>query len=72
MATVKRAISIRQPYVEQILRGEKTWEYRSQNTKIRECVYLCASKTPGPDMLPLRHGFREQPYGFLIVYDIRY
>lgn len=33
-----RAISIRQPYVEQILRGEKRYEYRSQDTKIRERV----------------------------------
>ena len=49
MAAIKRAISIRQPYVEQILRGGKTWEYRRQNTKIRECVYLYASKTPGPE-----------------------
>lgn len=49
MATVKRAISIRQPYVEQILRGDKKWEYRSQNTRIRECVYLYASKSPGPE-----------------------
>lgn len=49
MATIKRAISIRQPYVEQILRGDKTWEYRLLNTKIRERVYLYASKTPGPE-----------------------
>ena len=47
--TIKRAISIRQPYVEQILRGEKTWEYRSQNTKIRERIYLYASNTTGPE-----------------------
>jgi len=44
-----RAISIRQPYVEQILTGDKTWEYRSQDTKIRERVYLYASNTPGPN-----------------------
>jgi len=48
LTTIRRAISIRQPYVEQILRGQKTWEYRRQNTKIRECVYLYASRTPGP------------------------
>ena len=49
MTTIKRAISIRQPFVEQILRRDKTWEYRRQNTKIRECVYLYASKSPGPE-----------------------
>ena len=30
LVTIKRAINIRQPYVEQILRGEKTWEYRGR------------------------------------------
>ncbi|PYQ88659.1 MAG: hypothetical protein DMG02_17325 [Acidobacteria bacterium] len=31
-----RAISIRQPYVELILRGKKTREFRSRPTNIRE------------------------------------
>ena len=35
-ARVVRAISIRQPYVEQILRGLKKREYRSRPTNIRE------------------------------------
>ncbi len=43
----QRALSIRQPYAEQILRGTKTIEYRSQPTKIRERVYVYASQTPG-------------------------
>jgi len=38
-----RAISIRQPYVELILRRLKTNEYRSRPTKIRERVYIYAS-----------------------------
>lgn len=38
-----RAISIRQPYVEQILRGTKRYEYRYRPTQIRERVYLYAS-----------------------------
>jgi len=42
-ASVHRAISIRQPYVELILRGEKVEEYRSMPTNIRERVYLYAS-----------------------------
>jgi len=40
---ITRAISIRQPYVEQILQGKKTEEYRSMKTNIRERVYLYAS-----------------------------
>lgn len=44
-----RAISIRQPYVEQILRGTKRIEYRSIPTNIRERVYLYASLKPADD-----------------------
>jgi hypothetical protein len=43
------AISIRQPYVEDILRGRKPYEYRSRSTKIRGRVYLYASKKPGAE-----------------------
>ena len=43
---VKRAISIRQPYVELILRRRKTREYRSRRTNIRERVYLYAALRP--------------------------
>lgn len=42
-----RALSIRQPYAEQILRGTKKIEYRSQRTHIRGRVYIYASKSPG-------------------------
>jgi hypothetical protein len=49
MATIERAISIRQPYVEQILLGKKKYEYRSTLTHIRERVYLYASKKPASD-----------------------
>lgn len=42
-----RAISIRQPYVEDILRGGKKYEYRSRATKIRGRVYLYASLGSG-------------------------
>jgi hypothetical protein len=44
-----RALSIRQPYAEQIMLGTKTIEYRSMRTNIRERVYIYASLTPGPD-----------------------
>lgn len=38
-----RALSIRQPWAELILRGEKTVEYRSQPTKLRGRIYIYAS-----------------------------
>jgi hypothetical protein len=41
---LKRALSIRQPLSELILLGEKTEEYRSGRTHIRERVYLYAGK----------------------------
>ncbi len=43
----QRAISIRQPYAEQILRGIKVREYRTVPTNIRERVYIYASQKPG-------------------------
>jgi hypothetical protein len=42
-----RALSIHQPYAEQILRGKKKVEYRSRPTNIRERIYIYASLTPG-------------------------
>ena len=42
---LSRAISIRQPHVELILREEKLHEYRSWHTNIRERVFLYAAKT---------------------------
>jgi len=49
------ALSIRQPYVEQIFRKTKKSEYRKQPTKkIGETVYIYASLTPGDE-----EGFRK-------------
>ncbi len=42
-----RAISIKQPFVEEILRGIKKYEYRSRPTNIRGRVMLYASLKPG-------------------------
>lgn len=43
-----RALSIRQPYAEQILRGVKTIEYRSRATKnIGERFFIYAARKPG-------------------------
>jgi hypothetical protein len=47
LSKIDRAISIRQPYVELILRGEKREEYRSRPTNIRGRVYLYAAMKPG-------------------------
>ncbi len=46
MPRILRAISIRQPWVELILRGKKRIEYRSIPTNIRGPVYLYASQKP--------------------------
>jgi hypothetical protein len=43
--TALRALSIRQPWAELILRGEKSIEYRSQPTNVRGKVYIYASAT---------------------------
>jgi hypothetical protein len=61
---VARAISIRQPYVEQILRGDKTEEYRSMKTSIRERVYLYASQSSGADEAETYRDMGEEPGSF--------
>ena len=43
----RRALSIRQPYAEMILRGVKTSESRSQPTKVRGPFSIYAAKSPG-------------------------
>jgi ASCH domain len=60
--------SVRQPYAELILTGEKQIEYRSRRTNIRERVFIYASKTPGDpddfDDLGLQPG--DLPTGVLV------
>jgi hypothetical protein len=60
--TQNKALSIRQPYVEQIMRGTKTVEYRSTRTHIRGRVYVYASLTPGP--LSKFRAIKAQPGDF--------
>jgi hypothetical protein len=48
-----KAISIKQPYANQIISGEKTVEYRSWTTKHRGDLLICASKSPEIDGLPV-------------------
>jgi hypothetical protein len=42
------ALSIKQPYAEQILRGCKLREFRGRATNVRGKIYLYASRTNGP------------------------
>jgi hypothetical protein len=62
-----RALSVRQPYAELIMRGEKKVEYRSKPTKVRGRVHLYAAKRPGKIEAPdggLRP--RDLPTGVLV------
>ena len=65
---IKRALSIRQPFAEQIMGGKKKWEYRGRRTNIRERVYVYASKTPGPAerWKKVRREPGELPVGVLV------
>lgn len=45
-----RALSIRQPHAENILRGKKKIEYRSRPTNVRERVYIYASNNPAHEI----------------------
>jgi hypothetical protein len=40
------ALSVRQPYADQIMRGTKRIEYRSRPTRVRGRVYIYASLKP--------------------------
>lgn len=52
------ALSIRQPYAEQILKGIKKIEYRSRPASKRRRVYIYASLCPGDERgLDLPRGF---------------
>lgn len=73
-----RAISIQQPFVEEILRGVKKYEYRSRATKIRGRVYLYASLRPGELSRWKKLGFKpgELPNGLIVgsvdIVDCKY
>ncbi len=58
-----RALCIRQPWAELILRGEKTVEYRSKATNIRGEVYIYASLA-NPD--PGQDGDTNLPRGLIV------
>lgn len=66
------ALGVRQPWVELILRGVKTVEVRSQNTRVRGTIYLYASKKtsnlPAAGVAAARHGLDVEalPCGLLV------
>jgi hypothetical protein len=65
--TPQRAISIRQPYAEEIMRGLKVGEFRSVPTNIRERVYVYASQKPGdPSDYDLGASPEDLPRGVLV------
>jgi hypothetical protein len=69
MAMLELAISIRQPYVEQILLGVKPYEYRSTLTHIRGRVYLYAAKKPVDSAVEWRKARSERgklPTGVIV------
>jgi hypothetical protein len=63
-----RALSVRQPFAEQIMRGTKKFEYRSQPTRILGTVYVYASlgSRPAADWRGLRIGPEDVPRGLII------
>ena len=66
-----RALSVRQPWAELILRGHKTVEYRSQATHVRGRVYLYASLSkPDPadalSVAPLALCLDDLPRGVIV------
>ncbi len=61
-----RALSIRQPHAEAIMRGAKVIEFRSRLTHIRERFYVYASMTP-ESAADSADGMEE--YG---IYDVPY
>ena len=73
-----RAISIQQPFVEEILRGIKKYEFRNRQTHIRGRVYLYASKRNGEESRWKKIGLRpgSLPTGLIVgsveIVDCKY
>jgi hypothetical protein len=65
---IVRAISIRQPYAEMILRRKKREEYRSRPTLVKGRVYLYAALRPGDNSDWQKLGMRpgELPTGKVV------
>ena len=63
-----RALSIRQPFAEMIMTGEKDIEYRSWPVRLRETVYVYACKTPGDpeDYDEYGYSMEDLPHGVIV------
>ena len=63
-----RTLSVRQPFAEQIMAGDKRIEYRSLRTHIRGRVYIYACKAPGDADSYEEAGFEVEdlPRGVLV------
>lgn len=75
----QRALSIRQPFVELILRRKKRAEFRSQPTRLRGRVWLYASKRPAdhePSWRKLGKTRTALPVGMIVgtveIFDCRW
>jgi hypothetical protein len=64
--TLARALSIRQPYCDQIFRGTKHCEYRSRRTRIRGRVYIYAGLKPGDDLAGYESVHGILPKGLIV------
>ena len=56
-----KALSIKQPYVDQIILGEKTVEYRTWNTKYRGDILICSTAKP------LNQGLYKNGFALCVV-----
>ena len=67
---IRLALSIRQPWAEIILRGEKRFEYRSRSTTVRERIYLYAPMAVATaDSMPECFTYAQAaalPLGFIV------
>jgi hypothetical protein len=64
---IVRALSIRQPAAELILRGQKSVDYRRRKTALRERVYIYALPSPGEEAEFEKTGVRpELPTGVIL------
>lgn len=60
-----KALSLKQPWAELILRGKKKIEIRKWNTKFRGRFLIHASKNPDEKAMK-KFGFKNLPCGFII------
>lgn len=65
---ITRALSVKQPFAELIIAGKKKSEHRTVPTRIRERVYVYASKKPGPKKRWKESGYElgSLPSGVLV------